>query len=412
MQILTLCRKDQPDKRGNLPIFFRVNRIKFSAKESVPLGSWDQTKSQVKSRYAGADLINKRLTKKKAALQAIIDGQSEFDVDAARVLFNKYLDNPNKLDDILTSPVSGTEVGEFFVLIDHLIHEYRSKWSDGYKKRFRTIRTKFIDFDPGFTINNLTIEWWREFVNYCIDDLDNSNNTISTDAKVINKLVDILRDKGYVINKGLDEIGTKYIEPEMMALEWSDIEKIAKLDLSDPLRATMPASRTLWLIGAYTGRRWGEIERMTKHNFYQDKDERWRYKNIAKGMKPIDIPLLPEAVALLKKIKFTIPKLVQQTVNLDIKDIAQAAGIDKDVMVAKVIGKEIKETVMKESKTVRIHTGRHSYAMRIVDLSAGQAHAEKFVSFMLGHASHATTWKYMNRRASSHDKMFDSLQRY
>ena len=78
-------------------------------------------------------------------------------------------------------------------------------------------------------------------------------------------------------------------------------------------------------------------------------------------------------------------------------------------MNSRVIGKEIREEIVEEWKTIHIHTGRHSYAMHIVDLSTGQAHAEKFVSFMLGHASHATTWKYMNRRASSHDKMFDAI---
>ena len=155
MQILTLCRNDQPDKRGNFPVIFRVQRKKISTGETVAPGSWDTDKGQVKSRYAGSDVINKRLTRKKAALQSIIDSQKDFDADTVRTLFNKYREDPVKLDEILTSPTQGVEVGEFYVLMDSLLHEYRSKWSPGYKKRFKTIRTKFLDFDPEFTISKL-----------------------------------------------------------------------------------------------------------------------------------------------------------------------------------------------------------------------------------------------------------------
>ena len=66
-----------------------------------------------------------------------------------------------------------------------------------------------------------------------------------------------MRDKGFMLSKGLDEINAKYIEPEIMSIEWDDVAKIAGVDLTDPVRATMPSSRILWLIGAYTGRRWG-----------------------------------------------------------------------------------------------------------------------------------------------------------
>jgi integrase len=112
----------------------------------------------------------------------------------------------------------------------------------------------------------------------------------------------------------------------------------------------------------------------------------------------------------MKGINFELPNIIApQTVNLDIKDIAKAAGITQEVLVTRHIGNTTEETKEKEYNTVHFHTGRHSYCMKIVDMAAGKPHAEKWISNMMGHASAATTWKYMNRRASSHDRMFDEI---
>src|SRR5690606_12916391 len=126
-------------------------------------------------------------------------------------------------------------------------------------------------------------------------------------------------------------------------------------------------------------------------------------------LKPVDVPLLPEAVAFLKRIKFTVPSVAQQTVNRDIKEIAKIAGLTGNVLRTKIKGRKVEEEIVRECETIHVHTGRHSFAMHIVELSAGKPHADKLVSFMLGHASHSTTWRYLNRRASSHDLMFDEI---
>jgi hypothetical protein len=90
----------------------------------------------------------------------------------------------------------------------------------------------------------------------------------------------------------------------------------------------------------------------------------------------VDIPLLPEAVDFLKRIAFKIPRRAQQTVNHDIKEIFRIAGYKDNVLVSTIRGKKVEETLVPEYKTIHIHTGRHTYAEHIVDLSAGQPHYE------------------------------------
>lgn len=408
MTVSVQLRTDVTLADGSHPVIFYVNRKKISAGENCIKDAW--SKGKMKARYLNAELVNKRLTQKKAALERIIDSQPGFDIDRIRKRFADYLEKPEALDAILEKPEEiAHPQGAFYAFIDQIIDEHRVSWSKGYKKRFKSVRTKFLEFDPSFTLDRLTLDWWREFVSDCIETRENKSNTINTDAKVIQEIIKLARDKGYRLPPGLTEITWKYIEPEIQSLDWTKVLKLADMDLTDHFRATFEASRILWVIGALTGRRWGEIETMGEKNFYQDAKRRWRYKSTAKGLKPVDLPLLPEAVAFLKRIKFQIPRLAQQTVNADIKEICKLAGFKDLVLETTIVGKKVTETLVPECDTVHIHTGRHSYAMHLVDLSEDDLDGGKWISFMLGHASFSTTWKYINRRASAHDAKFDKI---
>ena len=424
--ITTMIRKDKmrkdknkkpgKEKDGICPVIFYWNQQKIATGESCRSNVWDAKGQKANPQHSGSDLINRRLGKKKVALQSIIDSNPDADVKDIRAKFAAYLKNPDSLDRIISAPNYTHQAIDFYMLVQNILDEYENIWSDKYQLKFKTIRRKILEYDSTFDITQITVTWWNKFNQYCARDVEegglgNSDNTISTDAKVLSRLIDILRDRGFKFNPGLDQIGLSYTEPETRYLSWEKVAAIAEVDLSDPIRATMPSSRILWLIGAYTGRRWGEIARMTPENFYQDQEKRWRYKGSGKGKKLVDIPLLPEAEKLLKRIDFTPPVLAPQTVNKDIKDIARIADIKDQVIVRSSLKGKMVEEKVKEHETIHIHTGRHSYAMRISALSVGEANADKFISDMLGHATYSTSWKYLNLTKDNLNKMYDKVVR-
>lgn len=406
------ARTDQVSSSGcSIMFVLSPGKHKISTGHFCKKGSWDQRSQSVISvglkRDPRATYLNVKLKKASILIQELIDQgldgrsirleyQKQFAVEDVNIVLTSDIDNGefNKL----------TPAGkEFYLLIEKIIHSHKSDWSNGYKRRFRSIRTKVLDYEPNFRVSMLTEEWWRGFVTYCIETRSNISNTINTDAKVLVALGDEL---------GIDlDFDWEYIEPEVLPLSWEKVLKLSSVNLDDQPRATLKDSRKLWLAGAFTGRRWGEVENMGPHNFYQDRDGQWRYKNIGKGQKIVDIPLLPEAVAFLKSINFTLPKLSGKTVNVDIKTICGIAGFNEKRLVIKPVNadKAIKE-IKEEWETVHFHTSRHSYAHRIVELARGEEFADRWVSFMLGHASYQTTWKYMNRSASSNDAMFQRIQ--
>lgn len=398
-----------PTKKG-IPLMFVIYHEgkNYKVKTGLHCAVWDQATQRVKKDKKAA-VLNNKLKKASLVLDELL--QHEFNIDQIRRSFSGEVveeDRGNFKPDKRYDEC--TETGKkFFRLIEGIIEDHKNDWSKGYKKRFRTIRTKLLRFEPNFRPSMLTEKFWRKFVDTCIE-WGNTNNTIATDCSALVRLIKELRKDGYVFDRHLeDKIVWRYIEPEVLGLSWDRVLKIANLDLSDHKSHTIRDTQTLWLIGAFTGRRYSEILTMNRGNFYQ-KGGKWRYKNIGKGQRNIDIPLLKEAVELLMKVNFRIPNLDSKTVNADIKTICEAAGFKEKILVITPIDKN---RTLREKlplfKTVTFHTSRHSYGQHIAELAAGRPHAEKFVSFMLGHASFQTSWKYMNRAASSNDQMFEEI---
>jgi len=338
----------------------------------------------------------------------ILSAQKEIDPEGIKRLFKRYLENPETF-----SPTAKTtnEKKSFSVTIEHLVDLYRNEWSAGHKKKYRSLKTKVLEFDPSFTIDLFSRSWLQNFIDHCLDERENAHNTIHADLKIFTQLFKLLN-----ITRN-DIVNWQYIEPRIEPLNWEEVKLIANLDLTDSYRATHKDSQFLWLTGAYMGLRWSDIVRLNRKSFVQKSFESegknyniWHYSNrVQKGKKLIEIPLLEEAVSHLESRNWVIPQLSQQTVNSDIKEIAKVANINGMVSVQTVHKNQVKEELIPKHKRIHIHTGRHTYACEIARRSIGMPFADKFVSEMLGHASPTTTWKYMNLVQSNKDKMFLSI---
>lgn len=439
---MAFLRKDLPGKKDGLyPIVFIINHKndKYKVQTNLKTKGWDQQAQSVPGKFSNAQQVNKALKKQSLVLQDIIDHQSEFDIVEIRKLFKSYLKAPDEFDiskqrvadteqgvdfklltrkwtvDIWEKYDSLTDVGKkFWLLVEHINYDHSSDWSDGYRKRMRTVRTKILNFDPEFKPESFTEKWFRRYCKHCVEDLGNVSNTINTDTKAFHALIKELRKDGYDIPVDLDKIEWKYTEPEEEGLDWCHVQHLALMSLVDhpeeTTKGSLEASRILWVVSALTGRRWEEVATMSKSNFYQVKGK-WRYKNVAKGNVITDIPLLPEAVDfIVNKIKFKFPKLSNQNVNANIKIVCRIAGLDEERLRITVIDKNhTKQEMVPLYKSIHFHTARHSYGHHIAELAAGKPFAQKFIAFMLGHASYQTSWKYMNRGKGSNEQMFDDV---
>jgi integrase len=421
-------RSDKPTGKGNpLEFYIRHNGHQYKIRTGYHCkpGSWDQRSQSVittgKDKDPMAFQINGRLKRAIVALEDIIASQKPFNITIIRNKYRMYLgvpETPKDDDAEITKHWKEDDWKRYnespnkdtYMIFERILFGYKNVWSFGKKNKMTSLRTKILEYQPTFHPSMITKEWWRRFVDYCIEQRGNLSNTINADTASLKSLIKELRPKGYKFEDDLeDAMQWSYVEPNKLGLSWEKVLRIINVNLTNNPNSTIRDSQIAWAAGALTGRRWGEVENMGPGNFYQQNGQ-WRYRNVGKGQRSIDIPLLPEAVEFLTKINFHIPRMRGARVNLDIKEIAKLTGLNQEIFRVRYLSKnKVNREVLPEYKTVTVHTGRHSFAQHIAELAAGKPHAEKFVSFMLGHASFQTTWKYMNRAANSNDKMFEEI---
>lgn len=206
---------------------------------------------------------------------------------------------------------------------------------------------------------------------------------IDIDAAFYDKFVDHLQSKGFQPNT----IGSKYIaplktilaeaeaqgiavnpvyrsrayrvlseEPVKIYLTISEIEQIEILDLSKNDR--LDRVRDLFLLGYYTGQRWGDYSKINKKQF-----EKGNFKIMQdKTAKRVSVPVSENALAIMEKYNWKLPEITLQKFNDYIKEVAKLAGINQVVSHTRTKGRQ-KETIQFEKwELVSSHTARRSFA--------------------------------------------------
>ena len=443
-----LLRKDKVRKDGQAPIYIV---LKSGEKISTGLSTyyksdsdtyWDQAKQRIK-KSSDAKIINDQLTRLELAMSSILE--AETDVTQIRTLADAYLANPNgfTIDEVRKAKADQayeqqrreemiivergithektrkfynnlTEKGKkFFLFMELFIKENSINWSDGYCKKFRNLRTKILWFDPEFDTSKISLAWMQTFIDYCFDELENEHNTVQGNWDTLKEVCKYLDEKGMPYNKDIKKLKMSYIEPKIQPLTFAQVKAIADLDLSLSMDESMKASRFVWVMAAYLGQRWSDILRTTKHNFTWEQDgkgiHRWFYTiRQQKTKAALKVGLCPEAVEWIKPATFAgVPDVNHQTVNLHIKILAERAEINDTVQLNKVDKNgNVYEEYVPRHETVHIHTARHTFAVEMCKRYAGKPGAEKLISDLLGHASPATTWRYLNFTTSEKESLF------
>ncbi len=127
-------------------------------------------------------------------------------------------------------------------------------------------------------------------------------------------------------------------ERNIIALSAQELEKLEKVDVSH--NKDYQRSKDMFLLGCYTGLRVSDIKRINRHRIENNEINITLQKNRTE----VSIPILPHIEAILKRYDYSAPKISEQQVNKNIKDVCEIAGITKSIF-----KKEKKNGVLIES---------------------------------------------------------------
>jgi integrase len=184
-------------------------------------------------------------------------------------------------------------------------------------------------------------------------------------------------------------------ESETIYLNEAELTKIYEHDFSkDPVNEEI---RDLFLIGAWTGCRFSDIEQITPESISEGLIHLQQHKT---GKKVL-IPLHPVVTAILNKYKGKLPEVTtNQQFNRALKDIARDAGIKEMTHKAITKGGVKVSTAYKKHELVTTHTARRSFATNLYK----SGFPSISIMAITGHVTEKSFLKYIKVTPDEHAK--------
>ena len=272
--------------------------------------------------------------------------------------------------------------------------------SSGTIKSYKTTKEILILFNKNkykIDFDKIDLEFYFDFVQWC-EGKTLSKNYIGKHIKTIKTFMQYAVDNGYTNNESFrskkfrvlkEDVHNVYLtEEELQALWKEDLSKLPRHE----------RARDLFLIGAYTGLRISDYNRLKKHNIKTIQGVEMIQITTAKTGKEVSIPIHPVVRAILNKNDGEPPqRLPDQHINYLIKEVTQSAGIDSIEYTSQTIGG--KKVMQKKYKfeLVKSHTARRSFCSNA--FLAGMSPID--IMRISGHRTESAFMKYI--KLSSED---------
>jgi integrase len=150
-------------------------------------------------------------------------------------------------------------------------------------------------------------------------------------------------------------------EVDTIYLNEQELDSIYRLDLRYDRR--LERVRDLFLIGCYTGLRFGDLMLLRKENITKTERGYIIKLRTQKTDEMVVIPVHPIILEIIEKYDGNLPQPMSDVkMNKYIKDIGELAKIEETVKTSKTVGGVQTRFVNKKYELITVHTARRSFA--------------------------------------------------
>jgi integrase len=229
-----------------------------------------------------------------------------------------------------------------------------------YKGTLNRLLTFKASYNRQLTFENIDLQFYEDFMKFCIDK-KYMPNTIGTYIKNIKFFMGEAVDKKLTTNTDFKSRRFKKIGEEVdnIYLTETELNTIFKKDFSK--NKTLDRIRDIFIIGCYTGLRYSDLFAIGNEHLI-DRGTKLRIKTKKTG-ETVIIPLHSHVREIIKK-HGGIPqyKYSNDDMNVNLKVIAEQAGIKDTVLITATKGRTVETTAYKKYELVSMHTARRSFA--------------------------------------------------
>lgn len=337
----------------------------------VNFSYWDKKNEKVKNKVEALDkdFVNSKLLE----LKKYIIENFNFDYNNGKSIPKDWLKNKvniffNRVDE--SKPDRTYFIDWIKVFVENApkrLHKGKNI-SHSTIKKYVTVLNNLIEFEAykkqRFRFEDITLNFYFDFVDYCKNVNNLGVNTIGTRIKAIKLFCRQIEFEGLPISQHYknSEFMANEEKAEDIYLTTKEIETIFNLDLTTNPR--LDNVRDLFIIGLNTGLRVSDFMRLDLSNI---KDDTIRIKAQKTG-KIAEIPISLQIEKTLSKRNGKLPKAISdQRFNEYIKELGQLAGLTEKVPGAKVNPKTKRKEkgVYPKYELMTSHICRRSFATNL-----------------------------------------------
>lgn len=380
IQFVLRLPKNKKDETATVYARITVNgrRTEISLKSKVSINNWDEAKGRAKGKRQEIVKLNSHMEQVRSLIfdsyQELIQQNKPVSVDTVKA---KYL---------------GEDIEEAMTLLKVIEYHKQvatTKLAPGTMKNYYTTESylkKFIKHQyrkSDITLDELNYKFILDFENFLInyESVDHhkslNNNGVMKHMERLRKMVNMAVMMDWLEKDPFSKYKLHFDKVERGHLTKEELKVLSKKSFKiERLQSVLD----MFLFSCHTGLAYIDIFNLTQENIAKGIDGGdWLMTNRQKTNTMVRVPLLPEAVQLIKKYRdhpvalakgTLFPVISNQRMNGYLKEIAEICGIKKNFT---------------------FHLARHTFATTVT-LSNGVP--IESVSKMLGHTSIRTTQIY------------------
>lgn len=360
----------------NLVVFTNNRRLVYPTGMKIRREFWDDTAcraitdkdylQQTTGKHNNAELLE--------SLQRINVRIGELD-NRIRTLFNYYafhkipldftairqeLDkefNPDKFQDT-SKPTTLLEfIQKQIASSNHRYHTRR-----GYTTTLHVLRNYESTRHRKLTFDDIDLDFYDDFVHWCMEE-QYSKNSIGGFVKHIKVFMNSAIDRQLTDNRMHLNRQFKTLQEEIDAIYLSEqeLEAIYRLDLSHDTR--LERVRDLFLVGCYTGLRFGDLVRLHREHIHPSPRGAIIKLRTQKTDELVVIPVHPILPKIMDRYEGELPKAMSDVkMNKYLKEIGRLSGLDSPVKITRTQGGLAHRTTHPKYELITVHTARRSFA--------------------------------------------------
>jgi integrase len=388
-------------------IYVRVNEGRYkqfrfaTGNDLNKASSWnDNTQSVRTNSIEPFDILNLQLRRLKAHIEAEYVHAKSKGIPRSKRFYKTTLSNFQLSEMKVNSEHKLLSLGDAFEMY---IEDAKAN-RNGIKIAPSTVKvitnsynhTKYLRMHT-ILLSELDIDWYYEFVERSEQSGRNgeplSMNYISTQIKKIKRVLRYAEDSGHCVHSAYKSSSFK--APQETAseiyLNEEELSQIRAQELHSE-QYSLALTRDLFMIGAYSGLRVSDYNRLTNDNLHSHNGSEMLEVRCQKTKSVVVIPLHQVTKSILKKYDGSLPPSQnEQVMNRDLKALGRLCGIDGDIVVETTKGGRMTSYKRLKYEMIKTHTARRSFCTNAYLLGMDSLD----IMALSGHKTEANFLKYI-----------------